>query len=64
MHGFAQFVTYKTKVLNDKYIFAKAGEVTITSGASPVNSLLCYIESFFLKHYAVHVFDDFADRAV
>ena len=62
--GLCLVFTYKTTVSSYKHLFTKTGEVTITYGASPIKSLHRYIGSFFLKHYEVHIFNDFADRAV
>ena len=62
--GLCPIITYRQRFQTTHRSSPNVGEVTITYGASPINSLHCYIASLFLKHYAVHIFDDLADRAV
>ena len=62
--GLCPIITYRQRFQTTHRSSPNVGEVTITYGASPIKSLHRYIGSFFLKHYAVHIFNDFADRAV
>ena len=62
--GLFPIITYRQRFQTTHTSSLNVGEVTITYGASPINSLHCYIASLFLKHYAVHIFDYFSDRAV